>query len=730
MILSETLKQFIYKYNNTIIIESNEINTIFNEIESIRSNSTLVGYIFRPGFASSIRFKDYTNADYMAIYAQWSISFGWSDIYENITGNPAQELLENYLKDSNNENISPLITEEKTPIIKRIDYVKTLAKDLAKSKSVLTSHQKDILNNVPTNILKEVYLNSKITIRENRVLLVSKILEKDIAFNPFINTSDIIPILIENFSVKTLSRQSLNDCQISIKDIYDVKNEDIRSKELVEKELNAQSGFLKESSEGTYEVGKPISSYSTKALNKEILSTIKIKLPTSMKRKVLLTLEKNFYNIDMKSNFKKYQGFWKKVLKQILIKNSFEKTVKQYPLFKDIHEIIYSNIETERTIIEKLKKDGLLEEAFKFEMNNAGSLFRNILFYLRNEVGMSYPKKDKNTIVLDYEEPMNNIELLNVFQTIGIKGSKGNALKSVVKTDINKLLKSELFKKFLLGVNPKLLLQVKALLQDEKYYKDCNFKVYNVKVNYKTPIPAIKKEKGEFVIKLIDEAYAIIKKEDNKKLGKVFISDKLKKMKVNFSGRLDVSTNTSGKFLPIGSEIKIPKLLEEDIILRYGVSWKSPEDNKSLSICIDPSVNIINGEYKNKVINWENDTLYNNRNIVVSSSGDISQCIFDEYSTELIDIDVDIMRKTKSTKMFTTVINYDAPQGALGEVETHIFLNIINRKDRVLDGRIVEISLDKMDYSYQINGNSQAEIGLMIDLETGIIEVLKFEKKI
>jgi len=665
--MTQKLQELIYQYNGTIVVQGKTVEDVFKEIESVRNASSLEGFIFRPNFASSVEFNEYTDEDYYAIYAQWSITFGWSGLFELFTNDNPVGVLDRYFASRKFDSLEPLITEEVVPTVKSKDYLFELANSLASSKSVLTSHQKDILKNMPVEVLKSVYETDNISIRETRTIIVSEIMKQDGDFNPFKSIADIIPILIENYSIK-------------------------------------DTFLLPEG----------------KALNKTFLKQVKIKLPTSIKRKIIKTLILGYKTKAGIENIKKYQDFWKKVLRQSLIKNSFDKTVKDYPEFKEIHKLVYSNISTDRTVIEAFRKNGMLAEAFKIEMKNPGSMVRNILFYLRNKVGDTYPTKISNKV----KERMNTIEIKT-----GIPVQEKGKVK--VKTDISVILDSEEFYNVLVNTNSKLLLQLKSLLKDKRNYEDrTSKKMNNVVVSYEDKVPGIKKSFAKKVLKLVDKAYKEVKHKENSYLGKVFISKELKDIKVNFSGRLDVSTNKSGEFLPIGSKIKIEDLLKDDVLVRYGVSWKSPENNKDLSICIDPSLNITNGEFEDMIVNWQSPELFKENDIVVSSSGDITSCSFttcsfNEWSTELMDIDINKMRKAGSTKMFTTIINYHAPTGSLSEVETHVFVNIINKKNRIVQGRTVSIPLDKMDYSYQVMNDTQAEIGLKIDLEEGTIQVLK-----
>lgn len=136
-------------------------------------------------------------------------------------------------------------------------------------------------------------------------------------------------------------------------------------------------------------------------------------------------------------------------------------------------------------------------------------------------------------------------------------------------------------------------------------------------------------------------------------------------------------------------------------------------------------MNILNGKYENSIVDWRNPEL----DKVVNSSGDITVCDKTKWSTELMDIDVNLLKSSGSTKFFTAVINYDFPRGDLAQVDTHIFFNIIDRKDRIISGRQIEIALDEMDYSYEINDAVGAQIGLLFDLETNEVEVLKIPLK-
>ena len=639
MRLSNNLKKLIFGYNDIILVNTkSSVEDLFKEIEIIRNSLTIEGWLFRPNFANGVEFKEYTNEDYKAIYAQWSISFGWSNIYSVITGTNPEDILSEYRKNYD-KDITPVFTESREPIIEDNKYIYTIATDIISSKSVLTNNQKEIITALPT--LVKIYLFEKvnISIRENKALLVKSIMKKNKDFNPFLSIDDIIPLSI-----------------------------------------------------ALYNIGEEIS-----IINKTNLREVKLRIPTSAKRKILNSLSSfDFSSNRVKANIKKYQSFWKAILREIRISGSVEKTISQYPIYADFKNLVYSNIETNNSKIEAFKIKGLLAEAFEIEMENVGSMLRNISFYLRNPIGEIYPtKEDKNVII-----------------------------KTKVKSDILMAIKSDRFYNILRNANPRLLLQLKGILTDEKNLYPKTFNRIDSKrktVRYKIPVPAINPHMTRLVLGIIEKVYKEIKMEQNKDLGKVFVAKDLLNKKVSFSGRVDTGTSTSGEYLSLGSKISIPDLSIDGKLLRYGVSWRGKN-----SICIDPSISFLNGSYAGKVINWQgsNNTLMNGKDIIVSSSGDITSCGSKKFSTELVDLNTFALKKEKTTKFFTAIINYDSPNGNFEEVETYVFFNIIDKEDRIV-GTNLTVDLSGMAYSYQVNEAISGQIGLLFDTEENTVEVVK-----
>lgn len=645
MKLTQKLRKLVYGYSNIILVDFNSIEDVFKEIEIMRSLSTIEGWIFRPNFAKGTEFVEYSVADYQAIYAQWSMSFGWADKYELLTGKKSKDVLSEYKKDYD-KDLTPLFTKsEKETTVESIDYIYTIANDIASSKTVLTENQKEILLAMPNKVKLFVFKNTRFFIRETKVLLVKAIMSKDSSFNPFDKVEDIVPLTVSLYN----------------------RNGSVEGR-----------------------------------LTTNTLRDVKVRIPTSVKRMIIETLVSGYETNNALVNFKKYQSFWKALLREFVI-GSFSKTVVKYPFFFDVHALVHSNIKTPKSKIEKLRKSGLLEEAFILEMENIGEMIRSISFYLRNKKGSIYPKKSGSI----------------------------TSNKITVVSDISKVIKSDKFLKVLSNASPKLLLQLQGILTDKTrlipaYSRYISSKRTSVDYVTDNPVPALNKKMVKVVLEKVTEAYSNIKKKENLSLGNVFIDPILKNRKVSFSGRLDSGKNTSGQYLSLGSKISIPEMAKKGKLIRYGVSWKA-RGSSNISICIDPSVHFINGDLNDKIVNWQgsNNTINNEENkIIVSSSGDITDCSNSKFSTELVDIDGYELNKIGSSKFFTAIINYNSPSGDFKEVETYVFFNIIDRKDRVVGTR-VSIALDKMDFSYEVNEAVSGQLGLLFDTEKGTVEVVK-----
>ena len=75
---------------------SYELNKFSKEFTELSQNNTKEGAIFRKTFAESEEFSDYTEEEWMAIFAQYAITYGWQDKYTSATGKFAENVLIDY----------------------------------------------------------------------------------------------------------------------------------------------------------------------------------------------------------------------------------------------------------------------------------------------------------------------------------------------------------------------------------------------------------------------------------------------------------------------------------------------------------------------------------------------------------------------------------------------------------------------------------------------------------
>ena len=130
----------------------------------------------------------------------------------------------------------------------------------------------------------------------------------------------------------------------------------------------------------------------------------------------------------------------------------------------------------------------------------------------------------------------------------------------------------------------------------------------------------------------------------------------------------------SGEYLTPGSKISFDSL-ESGKIIRLGIAWRGES-----SCDIDHSLNLLN---KGKSVYYNSPIYKENKEIIISSSGDITSCDNDLFSTELIDIDLDLAIKYNLGNMLSSIIQYSGK--TLNNYEVFWFMNIIERKDRIIE---------------------------------------------
>ena len=294
---------------------------------------------------------------------------------------------------------------------------------------------------------------------------------------------------------------------------------------------------------------------------------------------------------------------------------------------------------------------------------------------------------------------------------------------NIVKKDAFTFFNSKEFVRVLEKTNTKLLWQSLSLFDNDSLYIDKTKKtIQNIEVNYKQPLPGIKKTMVNSVKKSIKKTIKRIKKKENKKLGKIYIAEDVKNHNIQFSGRKSKGLTLSGEYLSPGSKIPFSQVMGENKIIRLGIAWRGLD-----SCDIDHSINILDSEKYADTVFYGNPIYKKNGEIIISSSGDITTCGDDLFSTELIDIDLDLAIENGLGNMITSAIQYQGKN--FDNYEVLWFMNIIDKKDRVIDNRKISIQLDQMNYAIQVNESTGEMLGFYIDLKEQFLEVLNISVK-
>jgi hypothetical protein len=227
-------------------------------------------------------------------------------------------------------------------------------------------------------------------------------------------------------------------------------------------------------------------------------------------------------------------------------------------------------------------------------------------------------------------------------------------------------------------------------------------------------LPGINKEMAQNLEKQVKKAIKKIKKTENISLGKVYVDDSLDNYNVQFSGRASTEIVLSGEYLAPGSKIPFGELTGQNKILRLGVAWKGKE-----SCDIDHSLNLLD---KNTSVYYGAPTFKEGEEVIISSSGDITDNSNSDYSVEFIDIDIDRAKELNLGNMVSSLIQFSGR--TLDQYEVLWFMNIIDKKDRVLGERAVSFAIDQMQYAIQINEETRSMLGFYINFDKNELEVL------
>lgn len=647
------LKRLIYGMTSVVVVDSNTPLDVIKEIEEVRSASTLDGFIFRPAFAATEDLTEYTEEDWSAMFAQYSLTYDWADDYTELTNNDPLQVLQEYFSCQNNDHVeqSPKTASAEASFkVATTDYYRKVAKDIATSKVVLRTHQREIFELLPIDVLLYIFDRESFPIQETRIMFMRRILleKPGKASVVFSGAKDVLRFVVATYSSPEVPSDTM--------------------------------------------------------LTNNVLAKVKLSIPTSMRKRITKYLNDNSSNYILLQEMKANKEFWKRLFQQLKwVSDTHPTFAVKYNKFLTLKNALYTTtIQTTNSTIEERRKSGNLEEAFVYEMRNPGTLLRNILSYLRYPAGTKFAQKvRKDTSTFD----------------LGSVVAGKAAISHTVEKDISQWLNdSSPLMDALQKANPKLLWQVLTLLDMPSLYeRRTERRANNTKVRYHSshPLPGLHKPFADAFKKLVKKAIRSIQRKKNEKLGKVFISKSMKNYPLQFSGREDKGISLSGGYLPTGSKLNLTAITKnmKDPILRVGVAWKG------VSCDIDHSLNHKNGD-----VAYYDPTLSQGTDLLITSSGDITSCSPERFSTELLDIDMAACKKHGYTQMYTALQMYSGP--TFDKVEAYWFLDVIERKDRILNSSKVTMSLDAMNYAAKLQDSSRAQIGFYIDLTADDIEII------
>lgn len=634
-----------------------------SEFIELIDNSTKDGMILRKTFGSSEELTDYTSEEWIAILAQYSITYGWTDQYSNIFLNSAVDVLDKYVGSLSKE-ISD-ITESETKIMticNRSD-LELLIGNIVESPVVLRSQQIKTLESVPVEILANVCKDSKITIKETLIKVMSLMSSIHLDFPLLKTATDVLRYIVSVYAHDPLEGQLL----------------------------------------------------------KHDLKSVKLRIPSSARKMLLRNLELIAFNQNIRSDVPfsgpkyltedmfTYEMFWKRLDKYL----RYEKAIKaraKFPNYTKAIDLLYDGDRswTFNGRFSKAKSELNYNKAIKIAAERPGFLMRNLMEFLRMTKNVKLPVK--------IDSKVKSKPVRNSFQDAlsGISKEKIDPVFDSVQKDASKYLKSEKFSELLnKNLNVKLAWQLLENLKDESNFKSVNSRVVQgITIKYSTPFPGLNRDLTELVRKQILKSIKFKLRNKNEKLGNVYIDDDSKKYRLQYSGRSSTEISFAGEFLSPGSELSISDIIKDkdidDVCLRLGVMWRGLSNNQSFDI--DHNVKV---DHTHDVF-YGNPVLKRNNDILISSSGDITSCggPTSKFSTELIDIDLAKCAKHNIKELYNSLIMFSGGI-TLGETETYLFFSIIDKKNRKMRTN-VEVDLSKTDYAIRIDPNNIDKTGSYI----------------
>lgn len=136
---------------------------------------------------------EYTDYDYLSVFAQASIVYGWTREFEVLTGTTPTRW---YANSRAEEDVEPIVFNNPSNIsLVPPSYINSFIMDILESKTVLRQNQIQCIMATPLNLLEELFNDAKFTIRETKVLVARHLLEYGKDINAFDDFDMVIRIL-------------------------------------------------------------------------------------------------------------------------------------------------------------------------------------------------------------------------------------------------------------------------------------------------------------------------------------------------------------------------------------------------------------------------------------------------------------------------------------------------------------------------------------------------------
>jgi len=508
-------------------LTSSEFDEFKKQLTTLIESNTKSGIIFRKTFANEERFAPFTDEEWLAILAQYSITYGWeAEFKDHVSAVNAVTILDDYVGSFDLTTVNALSLKSKIFTIGDADTLTGIVKNILKSRTVLRAQQIKTLEATPTEILMSAARRAEgIPIKETAIKVMKILTDRGETLDfPLLKTAtDVLRYIVA---------------------------------------VHAHEPF-----EGQ--------------ITKSILQGMKICIPTSARKMLLNQLElmAHEYKGGGRTQFLcedmfTFSSFWK-TIDRYLRYESAKKTRAKYPLYTSAIDLLYEDDRswTFNGRYSAAKEAFDYDTAIRVASERPGFLLRNLVEFVRMTKGTMLPIKSGSG-------------KSSAFQN-ALEGSS----KNVVKYDAMDFILSDDFKDMLLTMNTKLGWQLVEQLKDASLFEDVYERnVQGKDISYSTPVPAVKKKNAKKVRKIILATLKSKLKDRNKNV-KLFLDDDSHGYKFQYSGRSSTEINYAGEALTPGTELNIDDLLEkadkEKRMLRLGIMWRGQSTDLDHSVTLD-----------------------------------------------------------------------------------------------------------------------------------------------